>query len=275
MKRMRKVRKKNKLEVLQFPGLSGDCNISHFITTRHGGVSAGAFGTLNLGEYGGDDPACVRENRRRVSEAMGFSPGKWAVPYQIHGAEIRCLTSSFLTQSAADRQALLQGVDAVVTDIPGLCVAVTTADCVPVLLYAPDRKVVAAIHAGWRGTVEHIAAETVGNLVEQYGCNPVIMQAAIGPSIGWEAFEVGEEVVTAFREAGMDLSRIMKRRPATGKACLDLGEANQMQLLGAGLSADHIEMSGICTYTHEADFFSARRLGIKSGRMVTGIFING
>lgn len=274
MKRMMKILKRNKLEVLQFPGLSRDCNISHFITTRHGGVSAGTFGTLNLGEYSGDDPACIRENRLLLAEAMGFSPEKLAIPYQIHGAEIRCLASSFLTESAVNQKAFLQGVDAVVTDVPGVCVAVTTADCVPILLYAPDRKVVAAIHAGWRGTVQHIAAKTVCCLVEQYGCNPVIMQAAIGPSIGWEAFEVGEEVVTAFRKAGVDLSRIMERRPEIGKAHLDLAEANRMQLVEAGLSANRIEMSGICTYTHESDFFSARRLGIKSGRMVTGIFIN-
>lgn len=274
MKRMMKVQKRNKLEVLQFPGLSGDCNISHFVTTRHGGVSTGTFGTLNLGEYSGDDPACVRENRRLLAEAMGLSPENLAIPYQVHGAEIRLLASSFLTKSVSDRRAFLQGVDAVVTDVPGICVAVTTADCVPVLLYAPDRKVVAAIHAGWRGTVQHIAAKTVCRLVEQYGCNPVIMQAAIGPSIGWEAFEVGEEVVAAFREAGADLSRIMKRRPETGKPHLDLGEANRMQLVAAGLPADRIELSDMCTYTHQADFFSARRLGIQSGRIVTGIFIN-
>lgn len=260
--------------MLQFPRLSGDCNISHFITTRHGGVSTGAFASMNPGGYSGDDPECVRVNRLLLSEAMGFSPEKLVIPYQVHGAEIRFLTSSFLTRTVSEQRAFLQGVDAVVTNVPGICVAITTADCVPVLLYAPDRKLVAAVHAGWRGTVQHIVAKTVRCLVEQYGCNPVIMQAGIGPSIGLEAFEVGEEVVTAFQEAGIDLAEVMKRHAETGKAHLDLSKANRMQLLGAGLSDANIEVSGLCTYTNETDFFSARRLGVKSGRIVTGIFMN-
>lgn len=260
--------------MLQFPRLSGDCNISHFITTRHGGVSTGAFASMNPGEYSGDKAECVKENRLLLSEAMGFPSEKLVIPYQVHGAEMRFLTSSFLSWPVSEQRAFLQGVDAVVTDVPGICVAVTTADCVPVLLYAPDRKLIAAVHAGWRGTVQHILAKTVRCLVEQYGCNPVIMQAGIGPSIGLEAFEVGEEVVIAFREAGIDLFPIMKRHAGTGKAHIDLVEANRRQLLEAGFPDANIEISGICTYTNDADFFSARRLGVKSGRIVTGIFIN-
>ena len=167
----------------------------------------------------------------------------------------------------------MHGVDALVTNVPGVCIAVSTADCVPVLLYAPDVKTVAAIHAGWRGTVQRIVAKTVRFLIDEYGADPCLMKAGIAPSIGPDAFEVGEEVVDAFREVGFEMPRILKRNVDTGKAHIDLWEANRLQLLSEGLSTGHIELAGICTYTHPDDFFSARRLGIKSGRILSGIIV--
>ena len=101
------------------------------------------------------------------------------------------------------------------------------------------------------------------------------MKAGIAPSIGPEAFEVGEEVVDAFREAGFEMSCILKRDADTGKAHIDLWEANRLQLLTEGLSVGNIELAGICTYAHPDEFFSARRLGIKSGRILSGIFLRG
>ena len=105
-----------------------------------------------------------------------------------------------LTETQQKQQ--LDGVDALFTSLPQVCVSVSTADCVPILLYAPDTKTVAAIHAGWRGTVLQIAAKTVRQMSRETGCNPELIQAAIGPSISQEAFEVGEEVVEAFRQSG-------------------------------------------------------------------------
>lgn len=114
------------------------------------------------------------------------------------------------------------GKDALVTNIPGICIAVSTADCVPVLVYAPDKKVVAAIHAGWRGTVKQIVAKTIRCMADRYSCDPALMMAGIAPSISKEAFEVGEEVVDAFRETRVDMNRIMERNAQTGKAHIDL-----------------------------------------------------
>ena len=259
--------------MLQFPALSGDCNISHFVTTRQGGVGTGNYASFNPGEYCGDGAECVRMNRNLLSEAIGISPECIFAPFQVHGCEIRSLSPSFLALSPEERKACLQGVDALVTDIPGLCIGVTTADCVPVLVYAPDKKVVAAIHAGWRGTVQQIVAGTIRVMIEKYGANPSLMLAGIAPSIGPEAFEVGEEVVDAFRESGVDLSAFLSRNAATGKAHINLWEANRLQLLESGLEAVHIEVSGICTYTQHDEFFSARRLGIQSGRILSGIMV--
>ena len=256
--------KSNTVEMLQFSGLSGEGNISHFITTRHGGVSQGNYATMNPGEFSGDDPASVRMNRQLLSDAMGISPERIFAPCQVHEAEISCIDA---------QQQEMYGKDALVTDIPGICIAVSTADCVPVLVYAPDKKVVAAIHAGWRGTVKQIVAKTIRCMADRYSCDPALMMAGIAPSISKEAFEVGEEVVDAFRETRVDMNRIMDRNAQTGKAHIDLWEANRIQLLQSGLLSERIEVSGICTYQHHEDFFSARRLGIKSGRILSGIMI--
>lgn len=270
---MKKIQKHNTVEMLQYSGLSGCCNISHFVTTRHGGVSRGSYATLNPGEYSGDADDSVQRNRKLISEAMAIPAGRLFAPYQVHGCRICRLEASFLSLSPELQAEHMHGADALITDRHDVCVAVSTADCVPLLLYAPDRGVVAAVHAGWRGTVQHIAAKTVRIMVEHYACNPAQMMAAIGPSIGVEAFEVGDEVADAFRTAGADMGRISVRNAQSGKTHIDLWEANRLQLVEVGLQNQRIETAGICTYTHCDDLFSARRLGIKSGRILSGILI--
>lgn len=259
--------------MLQFAGLSGDCNISHFITTRHGGASSGSYASFNPGVYTTDHPKRIQTNLQLLSDATGIPAGSIVAPHQVHGDVVRAIEACFPLLDPDDRRVYLEGVDALVTDVPGICVAVATADCVPVLLYAPDKKVVAAIHAGWRGTVQQLVVKTVRFMTDQYQASPASMLAGIGPAIGRDAFEVGDEVPNAFREAGIDLSQLLSRNPETGKAHIDLWEANRLQLLAAGVPTNQIEVSGICTYTHHTDFFSARRLGINSGRILSGIFI--
>lgn len=268
-----KIPENNTIEVSRFPGLSGFRDICHFTTTRHGGVSTGTFASMNPGIYTDDDPDSVQKNLEILSNTIGIPAGQIFMPRQTHEDRILSLDSRFLSLGEEEQKERLRGVDALVTDVPGICVAISTADCVPVLLFAPDRKVVAAIHAGWRGTVLGIAAKTARLMVERYACDPAELIAGIGPSIGSEAFEVGEEVVKAFEDAGVSMARILHRHPETHKAHIDLWEANRSQLLKAGLSAAHIEVAGICTYTCHKDYFSARRLGIRSGRILTGIYL--
>lgn len=259
------------IKMLQFPKLSGICNISHFVTTRHGGVSKGAYASFNQGEYGGDDKDAVRMNRLLLSEAIGIPQERIVVPIQTHKDEVKVIESPFFSLSNEEQLNYLCGVDALITSLPDVCIAVATADCVPVLLYAPDVHVVAAIHAGWRGTVLRIVKKVARFIIDGYGANPSLMRAGIGPSISVDAFEVGEEVVETFYEEGFDMDRIMKRDLESNKAHIDLWEANRMQLLACGLLERNIETAGICTYTHSDDFFSARRFGLKSGRLLSGI----
>jgi YfiH family protein len=156
------------------------------------------------------------------------------------------------------------------TDLVGVCIGVSTADCIPLLLHDPKRRAVCAIHAGWRGTVARITQKAVQTMTETYGTRPSDLIAQIGPGISLDSFEVGQEVFDAFAAAGFNMPAISKMY---AKWHIDLPECNRQQLIASGLRTDHIHLSGICTYRAHDTFFSARRLGIHSGRIFTGILI--
>ena len=270
---MRRTIESNQIEVSRFPGWDGYRDISHFVTTRHGGVSRGAFATLNLGIHTPDNPESVRKNITLLAGAIGIAPERIYMPRQTHGDRIRAIDATFLSWDAFRQREYLEGVDALMTDVSGICVSVSTADCVPILLYDPVRRVVGAVHAGWRGTVLRVARKAIEGMMERYACDSADICAGIGPSISKAAFEVGEEVVLAFLKAGFPLERWLSRSPVTGKAHIDLWGINRFLLEEIGVSPNHIEVAGICTYEHHADYFSARRLGVASGRMLSGIFL--
>ncbi len=259
--------------MLQFEGLAGDCNIFHFITTRHGGVSKGNYASFNLGAYCGDQPENVRENRKRLCGALGITPSFLFVPHQTHDTQIRVIDNSFLAADKETQTNALEGIDALITATPGACIAVTTADCVPIILYDPKKQVIAAIHAGWRGTANNITTQTVETMTHCFHVDPADILAGIAPSIGQKAFEVGQEVADAFSLTGIDTTSICCYNKESGKPHIDLAEANRRQLIKCGVNPENIESSGICTHTGNADFYSARQSGIHSGRFLTGILL--
>ena len=166
------------------------------------------------------------------------------------------------------------------TDVPKVCVSVSTADCIPILIYDRVHHAVAAVHAGWRSTVLRISEAVLQAMAGAYGTRPQDVEAAIGPGISLEAFEVGDEVYEAFRTVGFPMEEMARRYPATGdgsgrmeKWHLDLWQANRDLLEGCGVPSARIRMAGVCTYLHSERFFSARRLGIRSGRILNGIFL--
>ena len=238
-------------------------NIFGFSTTRHGGVGEGAYATFNCTHYCGDNPQHVQTNLERVRTCLPTCPHVFVIPRQTHTTNVKVITDVPVPEE-------LQDVDAVVTHLKDFCLCVSTADCVPILIYDTKRQVIAAVHAGWRGTVGRIAENTLEVMESQYGTEGKDVIACIGPSISLESFEVGDEVYAAFEEAGFDMNRIARRYE---KWHLDLWEANRLQLLAYGVLPENIEVAGICTYQHCEDFFSARRLGIKSGRILSGIQI--
>ena len=245
--------------------------IAHFCTSRHGGVSVGNYASLNLSPFSGDEPAHQLENLQLLCQKLGIESSNLFFPFQTHGTEIRVIDRSFLQLSTDEKTQYLNGVDALITQLPHVCIAVSTADCVPLIFFDTQEKVLAVAHAGWRGTCARIAEKTVLAMAEEFGCNATDIIVSIGPSISANAYEVGNEVLKNFESAGFDNEKIFAER--NGSVYLDLWEANRQSLLNAGIQPEHIEIAGICTYTEYERFFSARRLGIKSGRMLSGIML--
>lgn len=264
-------------ELLTYDLGQGACAFS---TERRGGYSEGPYASFNANAYCGDDERMVRLNRDLLCESLGLETSRLIIPHQIHGARVRRIDEAFFMQTDAVKAATLEGVDAVMTDVPKVCVSVSTADCIPILIYDRVHHAVAAVHAGWRSTVLRISEAVLQAMAGAYGTRPQDVEAAIGPGISLEAFEVGDEVYEAFRTAGFPMEKIARRYPATGdgsgrmeKWHLDLWQANRGLLEGCGVPSARIHLAGVCTYLHSERFFSARRLGIRSGRILNGIFL--
>ena len=242
-----------------------------FSTTRHGGHSVGPYAEFNINHYCGDDEGAIAKNREALCCALGIADDRLIMPHQVHLTKMLRIDEPFLTLHDEERQRLLEGVDAVMTDVPGVCIGVSTADCIPLLLCDEAHQAVCAVHAGWRGTVARIAEKAVSAMMEAYGTRPEELKVQIGPGISLESFEVGDEVYEAFASAGFDMAAISRRH---SKWHIDLPVCNRLQLLSAGVAEHHIALSHVCTYQHCDTFFSARRLGIRSGRIFTGIMLN-
>ena len=256
--------------LLQFEILQVFKSLFHFSTTCNGGCSKGNYTSFNLGEYSGDSLDNVNENRKILTSDLGIDPGNLFLPYQIHEDKILLVDDSFLSLSGDSKKKELYGIDAIITDKKNICIGITTADCVPVLIFDPAQQVLAAIHAGWRSTVALIVPKVVKQMVLTYKCEAKNLIAGIAPAISQNCFEVGEEVVDAFIEVGLPIDTIGHRNDLTGKMHIDLVRANELLLMRSGVLPENIEKSGMCTYSNPDMFFSARRQTIKSGRMVTG-----
>ena len=254
------------LPLWQFSNLGAMPGLGHYVSGRAGGVSQGELGTFNLGLRAGDEPERVWENRRRLAEAMDVALDHLVFPAQTHSLNVRRVSGPIGPDELAD-------TDALITDAPGVCINVMSADCVPVLLYDPVRRAAGAVHAGWRGTVGKIVTRTVAAMREAFGTDPADLVAGIGPSICADVYEVGEEVLTAVENAFGATEGLILRRTAEGKGYIDLWEANRRQLLAAGVPAPAIEVSGLCTYRHADQFFSARKSKNQAGRFAAGIVI--
>ena len=257
-------------------------NVLAFSTKRKGGVSQGNYAEFNINEFCGDDEAHVKENRRLLAEQLGIAPQAIVMPHQVHGIEVRQLGKEYFSLPENVRKMVVEGVDALITDLPSVCIGVSTADCIPVLLLDDVHHAVAAIHAGWRGTVQRIVQKTIAMMRASFLTNPADIKAVIGPGISKDSFEVGDEVYEEFSEASFNMSSIAEQRPNMKrmgnvdqplKWHIDLPLCNAQQLQQAGVKAENIQQSGICTFKHSDEYFSARRLGIKSGRIFTGIML--
>jgi YfiH family protein len=228
---------------------------SHGFTTREGGTSRGPYRSLNLSSTVGDDPERVEENWERLRRVTGLA---FARVRQVHGCRVVEAGAGTLPVEEAD---------AVTTAVPGVAACVSVADCVPVLLADPRSGAVAAVHAGWRGTLERAAREGVRALIERHGARPSDLLAAIGPSIGPCCFEVSRDLAVRFRdEIGPTTGN-----PRNNGSRADLWLANERVLRDAGVSRGRVEVLARCTSCEENLFFSHRRDEGRTGRHVAFI----
>ncbi|MDX1935352.1 MAG: peptidoglycan editing factor PgeF [Capsulimonadales bacterium] len=233
-------------------------------TTRHGGVSDPPFHSLNLAFHVGDNPEAVRENRRRAANELGFLLRRMVCAEQIHGHRVAVVTEADAGRGALDLESAVPGTDALVTDVPGILLALFFADCLPVFLTNADATVIAIAHAGWRGIVADVVENTVDAMNRFPDSSPDRLRAAIGPCIGVESFEVGEEVAVRFPP------EVVVRSPRTGKPHVDLAAAVRRRLEAIGIPPEFIDPGPDGTedtFSRPDRYFSHRRDQGKTGRM--------
>lgn len=273
------------LRILQVPQLAKLPWLVHGFSTRQGGVSKlDGKPALNLGFTEWDARDNVKENRRRFQAAVGAQDFQLVSLLQFHSDAILHFEAAPTEPSRAD---------ASVTRSAGLLLAVQTADCVPILLVDPKKRAVAAVHAGWRGTLSRIVEKAVGRMHMQFGSQPADLLAAIGPAIGGCCYEVGTEVAAAFSGQFPDAAEFFDElrtgdepnplqwlnmmppghQPPPKKVLLDLRKANRMQLQAAGVPTANIFVSDLCTGCRRDLLFSYRKEGAESGRMMAVIGI--
>lgn len=223
--------------------------IRAFFTTRVGGVSGAPFDSMNLGMHSEDPKENVLENRQRLFTALEIPEDRIVRQHQIHEA----------AAAYVGEPGLQEGTDAMFTDVPNLFLTVSAADCVPILFFAPAKNIAGVIHAGWRGTEKRIAFHTIDKVKNRFHMDSSEIFAVVGPSIGAEHYEVGEEVAQKFNPEFIVSNG--GRKPH-----LDLWKANAHQLRQAGVK--NISVSNYCTFTHRDLFFSHRASGGKTGRML-------
>jgi len=246
----------NGLRYYQFNIFKGH-PVFHAVLTRQGGVSKGPFASLNTGGTVGDDPDAVMQNHQRIYETLGFDFSSRYDVWQVHGTEIHC------TDAPRGADTPHPKADGILTDNPKVTLFMRFADCVPILLFDPRKKVAGIIHAGWQGTYQKIAKAAVEKMATCYGSDPKDMLAGIGPSICQKCYEVGSEVVAAFeRSFGEAGKKFFTTR--NGGHHLDLWTANQEILKSSGV--EQIEVAELCTACHLEDWYSHRAEKGKTGR---------
>ena len=236
-------------------------SLLHAVTTKSDDLPY----AFSLALHTGEKPEHIIANRKRLSRLLSSDePLHYIVADQTHSDNIKVITQKE-TKGWEGLSDAIEDCDALVTDLRGVVLCILTADCVPILLYDRQKEVVAAIHAGWKGTKAQIASKTVQKMIEHYGCNPEEIMAGIAPSIGRCCYEVGEEVAEHFFDTPEGFTKKGE------KYMLDLPFINKQQLLATGLKEENIEMSHICTACDTERFFSYRKEQGCTGRFMSMI----
>ncbi|WP_207386494.1 peptidoglycan editing factor PgeF [Protofrankia symbiont of Coriaria ruscifolia] len=245
------------LEVLRWSGFD-DRRVDVFVTTRHGGVSSGGYASLNLSLRVGDDDTAVLENRMTVAKALDAAPDDFVFCQQTHGSGVATVTGEHRGRGAFSAAEAIAQTDALVTTVPGVVLAILAADCLPLVLHDPVAGVLACVHAGWRGTARGVTPAALAEM-RRLGADPANVVAAVGPGIHPDDYQVGVDVVDAFRSVFGGQADTLIRSVDGGKWTVDLGRANVTQLLAAGVRENNMHVTGLGTgpgtpfFSHRAE----------------------
>jgi len=236
-----------------------EAGFANGFSTRVGGTSPMPENALNLAGFNEDTAENILENRRRFLKLFARDGNQWALGgcWQVHGSDVRLINNLGEAKPAEDARGDTIYCDAIISNAPGVLAGVKTADCVPILIGDPQTGAFAAVHAGWRGTLVEVATKALKRMITEYQTNPHDVRVAIGPAAGACCYEVGTDVIDAFRNSFPSQDLFTETR--TDHACIDLLKANLAQLISAGVDRDRINIAPLCTMCRTDLFFSYRR----------------
>ena len=259
------LKEKNHVPYIQFKNLSATGIVKHGFSTRKGGVSTGIFSSMNLNFKRGDDPDAVMENYRRMAAALNMRVEDMVLSDQTHTTNVRVITEEDRGKGILKPQDY-SDVDGMITNVPGIVLVTSYADCVPLYFVDPVRKAIGLSHSGWKGTVGHIGQKTVWKMHEVYGSEPKDIVAAIGPSICQSCYEVSDDVAEAFRaNFTADEAADILFDKGNGKYQLDLWKANWYVLTDEGILPEHLSVTDLCTACHPDLLWSHRKTNGQRG----------
>lgn len=252
---------------LEYPMLKDTGIVRHGFSTRLGGVSEGYYASMNLSFDRGDKKEAVAENFRRIGEALGVRCEDMVLSRQTHTTNVRIVTDADRGKGIT-RERDYTDVDGLVTNVPGICLVTSYADCVPLFFVDPVKKVIGLSHSGWRGTVGKIGRKTVELMHERFGSDPADILAAVGPSVCMDCYEVSGDVIEKFKEAFPEncWDQLFYEKP-DGKYQLDLWKANELIFQESGILPEHIAVTNICTHCNSDILYSHRAAGDKRGNL--------
>lgn len=260
-----KLIQKGAMELVTFDNITQTGLVEHCFTTRHGGVSSGYYGEMNMGFSRGEDIQNVRENYRLLAKALHLDENAFVATQQTHTTNILRVTAAD-KGSGVTKERPYHDIDGLITNEKGINIVIFGADCVPVFLVDTKQKAIGLAHCGWKGTANRMAEKIVHRMQAEFDTNPKDIVAAIGPSIGKCCFQVDDPVVQLFEE-NLDFAKdvIFDDPSEQGKYKIDLWETNRRLLQECGV--ENIEISGLCTMCDTERFYSHRKMGEQRGVM--------
>lgn len=261
----------NGITLIRFRHFEEHPDFRYFVTTRNSGLSSGEMTSFNIGFQEHDLSENVMGNRRSLASAMQADLDSFVFARQTHSDNIKIVGVADKGLGSFSKEDAIPDTDGFIVSEPGIFPVVMTADCVPVILFDPVRKVAGVFHAGWRGTVKLIAQKGLGKMMHVFETNPADVLVSIGPSIGPCCYEVGEDVVEEAKKIfPAELDQILVNK-GTSKPHFDLWLANKIQLANKGIREENVIVCNSCTFDHPEHFYSARLTKGKTGRMAAGV----